>query len=119
MISVSRLADLAAFYGVSVAELLPSQDHARPRGGQLRVVLNLAGLAAAPSGQTALLRRWVAHIQRERDDYAGRVLSIRRGDVITLATIHTLPPAEFIAYLRHWRALDPSSVVTDEDTPNA
>ncbi|KPM50228.1 XRE family transcriptional regulator [Frankia sp. R43] len=111
MVNIENLAALAAFYGVPVAELLPSArpDPLPPRTA--RIVLNLPALASVPTEDTGPLRRWVAEIQRERDDYAGRVLSIRAGDLRTLAILYDRTPDELIDMLRQWKALDPTSDV--------
>ncbi len=52
------------------------------------------------------MRRWVAQIQRQRDDYAGQVLSIRDGDLRALALLHDTTPQEFSERLRGWGVLE-------------
>ncbi|MCK9903891.1 transcriptional regulator [Parafrankia colletiae] len=111
MVSVENLAALAAFYGVPLAELLPSArpDPLPPRTA--RVVLNLPALTGLPGEDAGPLRRWAAEIQRERGDYAGRVLSIREGDLRTLAILYDRTPDQLIDMLQQWKALDPTSDV--------
>jgi transcriptional regulator with XRE-family HTH domain len=113
MISVSQLADLAGFYGVPTGALL---DHGPsiPSTREARIVLNLPALAQAPQPASTPLRRWVEHIRQQRDDYAGRVLSIRHGDLRSLATIYDRDPDEILEMLRAWRVLDPISDVAGE-----
>ncbi|ABD11073.1 transcriptional regulator [Frankia sp. CcI156] len=113
MISVEGLAALADFYGVPAHELLPGgrPDPLPPRAA--RVVLNLPALAGVPDDDASPLRRWVAEIQRERGDYAGRVLSIREGDLRTLATLYTLDRSQLLDRLQQWKVLDPTSATPD------
>lgn len=113
MISVETLGALAAFYDVPVHAFLPGGrlDPLPPRTA--RVVLNLPALARVQAEDAGLLRRWVAGIQRERGDYAGRVLSIREGDLRALATLYTLDCDQLLDMLRRWEVLDPTSDVAD------
>jgi transcriptional regulator with XRE-family HTH domain len=115
MITMEGLAALAAFYGVPVHDLLPGArpDPLPPRTA--RVVLNLPALARVPAEDAGPLRRWVAEIQRERGDYAGRVLSIRAADLRALATLYDRTHDQLIDLLRQWNVLDPLSTITDAD----
>jgi transcriptional regulator with XRE-family HTH domain len=82
-ISVARLAELAAFYGVPVADLLHdrSRDPAAPQG---QVTLDLGRLDAGEPVLEALIR-FVIRVRRVRGDHNGRVLSLRRTDLDTIA----------------------------------
>lgn len=113
MISVEGLAALADFYGVPVHELLPGgrPDPLPPRAA--RVVLYLPALARVPAEEAGPLRRWVAEIKRERGDYAGRVLSIREGNLRALATLYTLDRSQLLDMLQQWEVLDPTSAARD------
>ncbi|ABW12490.1 transcriptional regulator, XRE family [Parafrankia sp. EAN1pec] len=113
MINIEGLAALAAFYGVPVHHLLPGgrPDALPPQAA--RVVLNLPALARVPADDAGPLRRWVAEIQRERDDYAGRVLSIREGDLRTLATLYALDRNQLLDMLQQWKVLDPMSTIAN------
>jgi hypothetical protein len=106
MISMNTLAELAEFYNVPVHALLPVSPAEAAPSREARVVLNLPALARVTAPTAQLLRRWVATIQGERDDYAGHVLSIRHGDLRALATLYTLPPEALLEQLRHWDVLD-------------
>lgn len=114
MISVHQLSELAGFYGVPVSALLPDEEALPPRERRPRTVLNLERLADAPPDQSSLLRRWVAQIQRQRDDYAGRVLSIRDSDLRALALLHDTTPAELADRLRGWGVLETTYATEDE-----
>ena len=100
-ISVPRLQRLAAFYNVPVDQLLPRDEGpgfsrttdqvfdlnepvpAAPR----KVPSTSAGSTswAAPTGE--MLRRYLAMVQVQRQDFNGRVLTIRRDDLRAIACI--------------------------------
>src|SRR4030088_520190 len=66
-VTVQRLAELAEFYGVPVAELLPS---AAPPNSQRdatpRIVIDLERLSSIPTERAAPLARYAATIQSQR-----------------------------------------------------
>jgi transcriptional regulator with XRE-family HTH domain len=99
-VTVTRLAGLAAFYGVPLPELLPSP---RPEGaGEApdRLVLDLTQLEAdGTAGLTAVVR-FAERIQRLRGDRNGRVLTIRGADVQTIALAVGEEPHELVDSLR-------------------
>ena len=99
-ISVPRLHRLARVYQVPADQLLP-RDEDDPRADSSsyldlttptpapprKVVLDLSRLEeiGGPTGE--MLRRYVAMIQLQRQDFNGRVLTIRRDDHQALAAI--------------------------------
>ena len=99
-ISVPRLHRLARVYQVPADQLLPRDDD-DPRAEQAsyldltapvpapprKVVLDLSRLEeiGGPTGE--MLRRYVAMIQLQRQDFNGRVLTIRRDDMRAIAAI--------------------------------
>ncbi len=85
-ISVSKLAALAAFYGVPVSELLPTGtdgDGGRAPADAVRgrIVLDLTSLDPDAEGLLGTVARYARRIQLERGDYNGRVLTLRADDV--------------------------------------
>lgn len=100
-VSVSKLAQLAQFYGVPVGELLPVRDDAgtssvsAPDSGKVMVDLTRLGNAEFDPELTSL-SRYVTTIQVQRGDYNGRVLTLRREDVRALATVSGSDPDEFL-----------------------
>ena len=101
-ISVPRLQRLAEFYNVPVDQLLPrdvngaltamggapvagatrsvnGDDRARPDTS--RVTIDLTKLEAIQAPEKDLLRRYLGMIQVQRQDFNGRVLTIRAEDV--------------------------------------
>ncbi|MBA2552238.1 MAG: ANTAR domain-containing protein [Geodermatophilaceae bacterium] len=108
-VSVQKLAELAAFYGIPIAELLPG---ARPvRGGEpaTKVILNLERLNQLPVDQAGPLARYVATIQSQRGDYNGQQLSIRSDDLKTLAIVYDVTSGELTDQLISWGVLEPQA----------
>lgn len=113
-VSVRRLAQLAEVYGVPVTALLP-QDAVTPAtapgseaAGQVpapRLVIDLDRLAGIPSPRTEPLARYADSILRERGDYNGRVLTMRRDDVRSLSAIYDTSPHELADRLAEWGVL--------------
>lgn len=105
-VTVQRLAELAEFYGVPVAELLPSAVPSGPiRDNAPRIVLDLERLAALPADRVSPLSRYAATIQSQRGDYNGRVLSIRQEDLRSLAVIFDDTPSRLAEQLIDWGVL--------------
>lgn len=100
-ISAAKLADLAAFYGVPVSELLPEPSPVVPPANagrvQPKVVLDLEKLTG--EGLSPALRpisRYAMTIQMQRGDYNGRVLTLRNDDVRALAVVLGVTSDELI-----------------------
>jgi len=95
-ISVPRLQRLASFYGVPVEQLLPG-DHAdavvqpvlgRPVAGRtdtLTIDLRRAQALVGPEGE--MLKRYLAMIQVQRQDFNGRMLTVRTDDLHALSCL--------------------------------
>ena len=109
-ISVPRLQRLARVYQVPVDQLLPREAGDGRDGGYLdltqaapseprKVVLDLAHLddISGPTGE--MLRRYVAMIQVQRQDFNGRVLTIRRDDLRAIACVLDTPTESAIERL--------------------
>ena len=108
-ISVPRLQRLARFYAVPVDRLLPDEPGSMSRvvdltdesangdGRAEPITIDLARLAEAGDADLAGLQRFVTMIQLQRQDYNGRVLTVRRDDVRALACLVGVSPDE----LRH------------------
>ena len=106
-VTVQRLAELADFYGVPVAELLP--DGPAPQAASEpapRLIIDLERLTSVPAPQAAPLARYAATIQSQRGDYNGRVLSIRQEDLRSLAVIYDASPSALTEQLVAWGVLD-------------
>lgn len=107
-VSVVRLAALAEFYGVPLAELLPGSRIEHPNGRRSGgIVLDLTALAAdeAAPPAVAAVSRFAEQIRHTRGDHNGRVLSLRGNDVEMLALTLGAGPEQLVAELRDSGAL--------------
>lgn len=103
-IPVAKLADLAAFYGVPLADLLPptGTGNGTPAGvdraAAQSVVIDLRRLNGVQDADAPLetLARFATRIQSARGDYNGRLLTVRSEDVRTLAGALGLAPDDLV-----------------------
>ncbi len=91
-ISVPRLHRLAKFYNVPVSQLLPrSDDDSDLEGVDSRedsnVTIDLTRLESMQGPDAAMLTRYLSMIQMQRQDFNGRMLTIRRDDLRAIACI--------------------------------
>ncbi len=93
-ISVPRLQRLARFYNVPVDQLLPSDDGPSFGDGPVlagvaepNVTIDLRGLEALGGAEGDMLTRYLTMIQLQRQDFNGRMLTIRRDDLRAIACI--------------------------------
>ena len=95
-ISVPRLERLAQFYNVPVDQLLPrvsalgmtpSAIDLTERTGRSGVTLNLTQLDAVAGPEGEMLARYLGMIQVQRQDFNGRVLTVRQDDLRAVACI--------------------------------
>ncbi|MFN2526837.1 MAG: transcriptional regulator [Actinomycetota bacterium] len=107
-VSVSRLYELAGFYGVPVSEILPEEEGEKSAAhveGRRRVVLDLEGLTKVPENDRDPLSRFTKAIQIQRGDFNGRVLTIREDDLMALALLYQTTAAELSRRLSEWGLL--------------
>lgn len=96
-ISVPRLQRLARFYAVPVDQLLPrEEDDVRgdvvdlteaARDAQRTITIDLTRLRDLDSPTSQMLVRYLQMIQVQRQDFNGRVLTVRRDDLRAIACI--------------------------------
>lgn len=104
-VTVAKLADLAEFYGIPVAELLPESRPSRRGMSAPKLVIDLQRLAELPAEKAGPLARYAAAIQSQRGDYNGKVLTIRSEDLRSLAVIYDLSPEDLTEQLVEWGVL--------------
>ena len=105
-VTVQRLAQLAEFYGVPVSALLPEGNPTPPVETSAKIVIDLEQLSSIPADKAAALARYAATIQSQRGDYNGRVLSIRKEDLRSLAVIYDATPSALTELLIDWGVLN-------------
>jgi transcriptional regulator with XRE-family HTH domain len=106
-VTVPKLADLAEFYGVPLAELLPSsRGSASALEAVPKVTIDLNKLGELDQPEAAALGRYAASIQSVRGDYNGKVLSIRKEDLRTLAVIYDEPMEQLTERFIEWGVLN-------------
>ena len=92
-----RLERLAQYYSVPVDQLLPRSSSSGPRSDLLDltgragrtngVAINLTQLDAVPRPEGEMLGRYLVMIQVQRQDFNGRILTIRQDDLRAVACI--------------------------------
>ena len=110
-VTVAKLAELAEFYGIPVAELLPDTRSVRRSAPAPKLIINLLRLAELPTHQAGPLTRYAAAIQSQRGDYNGKVLTIRTEDLRSLAVIYDMTPEDLTDQLMHWGVLPAGSTL--------
>jgi len=110
-VTVSRLAELAEFYRVPVAELLPEGSGVRHESAG-KIVLDLEKLYDAATDTLEYVARYARAIQQQRGDYNGRVLSIRADDLLSLAIVYDESTSSLVERLNEHGVLvtDPRSL---------
>ena len=87
-LSVPRLHRLAGYYGVPVVQLLPPEPAAMVVDPEREsVTIDLARLGDLDGPEGDMIERFLASIQMERQDFNGKVLTVRRDDLRQLSRI--------------------------------
>jgi len=90
-ISVPRLQRLARFYNVPVDQLLPNDEGPSFEGSTPApdgsVTIDLRRLERLNGAEADMLSRYLTMIQLQRQDFNGRMLTIRRDDLRAIACI--------------------------------
>jgi len=94
-VTVTKLVELADFYGITVSGLLPNAWIYAPPPAATAIVLDLQRLRELPTEHGALLARYVSAIEHQRGDYNGQVLSIRGEDCAPSRSSTTAAPTNF------------------------
>lgn len=96
-ISVPRLQRLARFYNVPVDQLLPADDgpafagegdsSGRAESAAVKIAIDLTRLEELRGPEFRMLGRYLRMIQVQRQDFNGRVITIRNDDLRAIACI--------------------------------
>ena len=90
-ISVPRLQRLARFYNVPVGQLLPRLEDETVEAGEThdqdQVTIDLTRLELLTGPEAAMLSRYLSMIQMQRQDFNGRMLTVRREDLRAIACL--------------------------------
>jgi transcriptional regulator with XRE-family HTH domain len=94
-ISVPRLERLARFYGVAVDQLLP-RDSSRVDAGSTssptaKLRIDVAKLSTMSGAQFEMLERFLRMIQVQRQDFNGKVITVRAHDTRAIAVMLDVP----------------------------
>ena len=91
-LSVPRMERLARFYGVSIDQLLP-RDAMRVEGqqpeasGPRKIRIDVAKLSTFPEPKFQMLERLLRMIQVQRQDFNGKVITVRAHDTRAISVI--------------------------------
>lgn len=90
-ISVPRLERLARFYDVGIDQLLP-RDPSRVEvgsvgAGQGKLRIDVAKLGQMQGAQFSMLEKFLRMIQIQRQDFNGKVITVRQHDVRAIAVM--------------------------------
>jgi transcriptional regulator with XRE-family HTH domain len=100
-ISLPRLKRLAGYYEVPVSQLLPEEDTydllPTREGG---VTIDLTRVDDLDDTIGSVVERFLQRIQVQRQDFNGKVLTIRASDVATLAMMLDVSDADLVGNLR-------------------
>ena len=95
-ISVPRLERLARFYGVSIDQLLPRDPQrgdasSGSDGAPKKMRIDVAKLSTMGGPQFEMLERFLRMIQVQRQDFNGKVITVRAHDTRAIAVMLDVP----------------------------
>lgn len=115
-ISVPRLHGLAGYYDVPVAQLLPPDPRQTSRApAPDQITIDLTRLDDIGGAESEVLERFLTAIQVERQDFNGRVLTVRRDDLKVLSRLIGTGSG-FSTALAEVRATDEENTPPTSDT---
>jgi transcriptional regulator with XRE-family HTH domain len=101
-LSLPRLKRLAGYYEVPVSQLLPEEDAYQvvrvPDGG---VMIDLHRIETLDDETASVVERFLQRIQVQRQDFNGKVLTIRASDVALLSMMLDVSDTDLVDKLRH------------------
>lgn len=100
-VSLPRLHRLAACYDVPTNQLLPEEDHdAVPAAASDGVTIDLTKVESLDADIAAVIDRFLTQIQVQRQDFNGRVLTIRGSDVSMLSMLLDMKSLDLVGQIR-------------------
>ncbi len=100
-VSVPRLHRLAICYGVPINQLLPVDDAAQIRtSAATSVTIDLSRIEDLDQSIFTVIDRFLRNIQVQRQDFNGKVLTIRASDVVVLSLLLDVPDDELVEQIR-------------------
>ena len=100
-LSLPRLHRLAACYDVPINQLLPDEDGVRaPIPASGGVAIDLTRVDDLPPEVGEIVDRFLQRIQIQRQDFNGRVLTVRQTDIALLATLLDMDDADLSGHLQ-------------------
>ena len=98
-LSLPRLRRLAACYDVPINQLLPDDlvEATAPSVGGLTI--DLSKVDALDEATAAVIERFIQRIQVQRQDFNGKILTLRASDVELLAMIVDVSDAELASHI--------------------
>ena len=100
-LSLPRLRRLAACYDVPMNQLLPEEDtYEAPSGEVGSVTIDLSKVEALDEETGRVIDRFLQRIQVERQDFNGKVLTIRATDVALLSMMLDVSDSDLADRLR-------------------
>ncbi len=99
-LSLPRLQRLAECYGVPMNQLLPEEDtYAIPAPATGGVAIDLNRVEELDDETAEVIDRFLQRIQIHRQDFNGKVLTIRSSDVAMLAMLLDVDDADLVSRL--------------------
>ena len=111
-ITMARLTELAEFYGVPPAHLLPAGGSACPSVRGANLVLDLQRLVELPTQLAGPLARYAAVVRAQRGDVTDKAFNIQSEDVHSLAVLYNLPTQTLKDHLVEWGVLSTAGEIT-------
>lgn len=88
-------------YGVPINQLLPVDDAAQIRTpAATSVTIDLSRIEELDASIFTVIDRFLRNIQVQRQDFNGRVLTIRASDVVVLSLLLDVPDDELVEQIR-------------------
>lgn len=100
-VSLPRLERLANYYDVPVSQMLPDDETvSTPSGPTEGVTIDLTKVESIDGPTGEVIDRFLKKIQVQRQDFNGRVLTIRGSDVGMLAMLLDMTGAELVSRIK-------------------